>query len=68
MTLDYELILSSYKEDNYNLTTTFFLEDGSEFGFVKNTNPLSKIKSILPVKIQVTNENGNTRITGVLPI
>ena len=66
MTVDGEMIITSYKEDTFGLTTTFYDGD-KELFYIKNTNPINRIKHILPVKVAYIFDGNNTTITGVLP-
>ena len=66
MTVDGIMTITTYKDDSFGLTTTFY--NGKEEAFyVKSDNPLSRIKHILPVKINYVFDGKNTRITGILP-
>ena len=66
MTVDGIMTITTYKNDSFGLTTTFY--NGKEEAFcVKSDNPLARIKHILPVKINYVFDGKNTRITGILP-
>lgn len=66
MTVDGIMTITTYKNDSFGLTTTFY--NGKEEAFcVKSDNPLTHIKYILPVKINYVFDGKNTRITGILP-
>ena len=65
MTVDGIMTITTYKDDNFGLTTTFY--NGKEEAFcVKSDNPLARIKYILPVKINYGYDGKNTRITSIL--
>ena len=66
MTVDGEMTITSYKEDSYGLTVTFF-NDKEELFFLKSDNPLARIKGILPVKVNYIYDGKTTKITGILP-
>ena len=66
MTVDGEMTITSYKEDSYGLTVTFFNGE-EELFFLKSDNPLARIKDILPVKVNYIYDGKNTTITGILP-
>ena len=62
------MLLTSYKEDSFGLTTTFYNENGEEEFCVKSSHPFARIKSILPVKANYIFDNGKLTITGIMPI
>lgn len=66
MTVDGIMTITTYKDDSFGLTTTFY-NGKEEVFYVKSDNPLSRIKHILPVKINYVFDGKNTRITGILP-
>lgn len=61
------MLLTSYKEDSFGLTITFFNEKGEEEFCVKSSHPLARVKSILPVKANYIFDNGKLTITGIMP-
>lgn len=67
MTTDGIMTITSYKDDSFGLTTTFY-NDKEETFFVKSNNPIARIKYILPVKVNYVFDGKNTHITGILPI
>ena len=67
MTTDGIMTITAYKDDSFGLTTTFY-NDKKEAFFVKNNNPIARIKYILPVKVKYVFDGKNTYITGILPI
>ena len=67
MTTDGIMTITAYKDDSFGLTTTFYNGKEEAF-FVKNNNPIARIKYILPVKVKYVFDGKNTHITGILPI
>lgn len=67
MTTDGIMTITAYKDDSFDLTTTFYNDKEEEF-FVKSNNPIARIKHILPVMVNYVFDGKNTHITGILPI
>lgn len=67
MTVDGITIITSYKEDGFGLTTTFINIEGEEEFCVKTSNPIARIKHILPVEVLWVFDGEKTSITGIRP-
>ena len=66
MTVDGIITITTYKDDSFGITTTFY--NGKKEAFcVKYDNPLARIKHILPVKINYVFDGKNTRIACIFP-
>ena len=67
MSVDGIMVITTYKDDSFGLTTTFYSNDEEAF-WVKSDNPFARVKHILPVKVHYVFDGKNTHITGFLPL
>lgn len=67
MSVDGIMTITSYKDDEFDLTTTFINNEGEPEFRVKSSNPFARIKHILPVKINYYFDGEKTKIMGIRP-
>lgn len=68
MTVDGELIITSYKEDSLGLTVTFYDKNEQSVFFTRLDEPISRIRHILPVKLDYVFDGEETHVTSILPL
>lgn len=68
MTVDGNVIATSYKVDEFGLTVTFYDEKEQPVFFARLEEPIARIRRILPVRLNYVFDGEITHVTGFLPL